>query len=249
MKRLALSSNRRFLIWEDGSSFFWLADTAWELFHRTTIEEAEFYLEHRRQQGFTVVQAVALAEFDGLNIPNAYGERPLIDNDPRRPNEAYFRYIDNVIELAAQKGILVGLLPTWGDKLELLAHGKGPLIFDLEKARRYGEWIGNRYREFWNIVWINGGDRQGGGSNLDLWEALARGVKSADPNHLMTFHPLGAVTVPPSGFTRPTGLTSIWRNLAMSGVIIPTLKSSAAIITANHPNPAWTASLGTKITG
>jgi hypothetical protein len=191
MKRLSISPNSRFLVWEDGSPFFWLADTAWELFHRTTMAEAELYLEHRRQQGFTVVQAVALAEFDGLNVPNAQRERPLIDNDPLRPNEAYFRYVDRVIELAARKGIVVGLLPTWGDKVELLAHGKGPIVFDSETARRYGEWIGNRYRDFWNIVWINGGDRQGGGSNRQVWEALAQGVKSADPNHLMTFHPLG----------------------------------------------------------
>ncbi|HVV71946.1 MAG TPA: DUF4038 domain-containing protein, partial [Verrucomicrobiae bacterium] len=191
MKRLSVSANRRFLVWEDGSPFFWLADTAWELVHRTTIDEAEWYLERRRKQGFTVIQAVALAEFDGLNEPNAYGERPLINNDPLRPNAAYFQYLDRVIELAGQKGIVVGLVPSWGDKVELLAHGKGPVVFGPENARRYGEWIGNRYRDVWNIVWINGGDRQGGGSNRDVWEALAHGVKSADPNHLMTFHPLG----------------------------------------------------------
>jgi hypothetical protein len=191
MKRLTVSDNRRFLVWEDGQAFFWLGDTAWELFHRATMEEADFYLENRRQKGFTVVQAVVLAEFDGLNVPNACGERPLIDNDPLRPNEACFRHIDRIIGLAGQKGLMVGLLPTWGDKVELLAHGIGPVIFNPENARRYGEWLGNRYRDTWNLIWINGGDRQGGGANRDTWEALAHGIKSADPNHLMTFHPLG----------------------------------------------------------
>jgi hypothetical protein len=191
MKRLNISANRRFIVWEDGSPFFWLADTAWELFHRSTIEEAEFYLENRRKLGFTVVQAVALAEFDGLNVPNANSELPLIDHNPLRPNEPYFQYLDQVIKVAAEMGMVVGLLPTWGDKVELLAHGKGPIIFNDRNARQYGEWIGNRYRNFWNIVWINGGDRQGGGSNRAIWEGLAQGIKSADPNHLMTFHPLG----------------------------------------------------------
>jgi len=191
MKRLAISSNRRFLVWEDGQPFFWLGDTIWELFHRTNLEEAEYYLETRRQQGFNVLQAVVLAEFEGLTVPNVSGECPLIENDPLRPNEAYFQYVDKVIEMAGQKGLVVGLLPTWGDKVELLAHGKGPLIFNAENARRYGEWIGRRYRDVWNIIWINGGDRQGGGSNRAIWEALAQGVKSSDPNHLMTFHPLG----------------------------------------------------------
>ena len=191
MKRLAVSKNHRYLAWDDDAPFFWLGDTAWELFHRSSLEEAEYYLETRRKQGFTLIQAVVLAEFDGLTVPNAYGECPLIGNDPLKPNEAYFRYVDKVIELAEQKGILLGLLPTWGDKVELLAHGKGPIIFTPENALRYGEWIGKRYCDFWNLVWINGGDRQGGGPNRVIWEALARGIKSSDPNHLMTFHPLG----------------------------------------------------------
>jgi len=191
MKRLKVSENRRFLVWDDGSPFFWLGDTVWELFHRATIEDARFYLEDRRRKGFTVAMAVALAEFDGLNTPNAYGERPLLDNDPLRPNEAYFRHVDQIIELAGHAGLFVGLLPTWGDKIELLGHGKGPIVFNAENALRYGEWIGRRYRDVWNVIWINGGDRQGGGANRVIWEALAHGIKSVDQNHLMTFHPPG----------------------------------------------------------
>ena len=64
------------------------------------IEEAEYYLEDRRQKGFTVLQAVVLAEFEGLTVPNAYGECPLLDNDPLRPNEAYFHYVDQVIRIS-----------------------------------------------------------------------------------------------------------------------------------------------------
>ena len=39
--RLVVSENDRFLMFEDGTPFFWLGDTAWELFHRPTKEEAE----------------------------------------------------------------------------------------------------------------------------------------------------------------------------------------------------------------
>ncbi len=191
MRQLRVSKNRRFLVWDDGQPFFWLGDTAWELVHRTTIEEAEYYLENRRQKDFTVIQTVVLAELDGLNTPNVYGEQPLIDNDPLKPNVAYIRHLDRLIELAAQKGLLIGLLPTWGDKVELLGHGTGPVIFNAENARQYGMWIGNRYRDYWNIIWINGGDRSGGGANNRVWESLGLGIKTADPNHLMTFHPPG----------------------------------------------------------
>lgn len=57
---------RRYLVNERGAPFFYLGDTAWELFHRLTREEAEQYLQDRASKGFTVIQAVALAELDGL---------------------------------------------------------------------------------------------------------------------------------------------------------------------------------------
>lgn len=114
--RLMVSENRRFLVFEDGTPFFYLGDTGWELFHRLNKEETEKYLKNRRSKGFTVIQAVVLAEVDGLNVPNMEGNKPLIDNDPLKPNEAYFAHVDWVIKKAAEKGIFIGLLPTWGDK-------------------------------------------------------------------------------------------------------------------------------------
>lgn len=189
--KLKVSENKRFLTFEDGTPFYYLGDTGWELFHRLNKEDTEKYLENRRAKGFTVIQAVALAELDGLNTPNAEGNKPLIDNDPLRPNEAYFLHVDWVIRKAAEKGIYIGLLPTWGDKVDPASWGKGPKIFNKENAFKYGQWIGNRYKDFPNIIWINGGDRDGGGANIAVWEALGSGIKSVDKNHLMTFHPWG----------------------------------------------------------
>src|SRR5690349_8487231 len=83
--QLRVSRNHRFLETADGKPFFWLGDTAWELFHRLTREEAETYLKNRAEKGFTVIQAVALAELDGLHDPNAYGELPLENDDPTKP--------------------------------------------------------------------------------------------------------------------------------------------------------------------
>lgn len=188
--RLKISENKRFLVHEDGTPFFYLGDTGWELFHRLNKEETEKYLENRRAKGFTVIQAVALAELDGLNTPNAEGNKPLIDNDPLKPNEAYWMHVDWVIMKAAEKGIFIGLLPTWGDKVDK-RWGVGPVIFTVENAYKYGQWIGNRYKNFTNIIWINGGDRDGGGENTPIWNALGEGIRSADKNHLMTFHPWG----------------------------------------------------------
>ena len=66
---------------EDGSPFFWLGDTAWQLFHALDREEAQLYLSNRAERKFNVIQAVALAELEGLTIDNAYGRRPLKMND------------------------------------------------------------------------------------------------------------------------------------------------------------------------
>ena len=55
---------------KDGKPFFYLGDTAWELFHRLNREDADRYLRDRAARGFTVIQAVAIAELDGHTDPN-----------------------------------------------------------------------------------------------------------------------------------------------------------------------------------
>jgi hypothetical protein len=191
LPRLRVSANGHFLVHEDGSPFFWLGDTAWELFHRLTRDEAERYLQNRAARRFTVVQAVALAEFDGLDTPNAYGERPLVDHDPTRPNERYFAHVDWIIARANALGLYVGLLPTWGDKWNR-KWGVGPEIFTVENARVYGEWLGRRYRDA-GIVWILGGDRPvETEAQRAIIRAMALGLRAGDGGaHLIGFHPTG----------------------------------------------------------
>lgn len=110
---LKVHTSRRYLVTEDGKPFFWLGDTAWELFHRLGREEAGVYLRDRAGKGFTVIQAVVLAELDGLNTPNPAGHRPLIENDPTQPNEPHFQDVDWVVDRAEALGLYIGMLPTW----------------------------------------------------------------------------------------------------------------------------------------
>ena len=190
--KLSVSENRRYLIHNDGTPFFYLGDTAWQLFARLNCAETEKYLENRRAKGFTVIQAVVLAELDGLNTPNANGDKPLIENDPTRPNEAYFKHVDTVVELARGKGIYIGMLPTWGDKVTK-AWGVGPVVFNEKNAEQYGRFLGGRYKGYPNIIWILGGDRVA--DNVEsIWRAMARGIKAGGDEHLMTYHPQGGRT-------------------------------------------------------
>ncbi|MDB5320223.1 MAG: hypothetical protein JWN40_1854 [Phycisphaerales bacterium] len=190
---LRVSDNLRFLIHADGTPFFYLADTAWELFHRLTLKESEQYLENRRAKGFTVIQAVALAEFDGLGTPNRQNHLPLIDNDPTKPSEDYFKDLDAVISIAEKKGLYIGFLPTWGDKVNK-KWGKGPEIFTPANAKTYGEFLGNRYKDRPNIIWILGGDRDiTNDAQRETWRAMAAGLQAGDnKSHLITFHPMGS---------------------------------------------------------
>jgi uncharacterized protein DUF4038/collagenase-like protein with putative collagen-binding domain len=191
LPRLMVSENRHFLVTQDDKPFFWLGDTAWELFHRSTREEADVYLRNRARLRFTVIQAVALAEMDGLNVPNAYGETPLRDGDPGQPNDAYFAHVDWIVARANALGIYIGFLPTWGDKWNK-KWGTGPEIFTATNAEQYGEWLGRRYRDA-GLVWILGGDRPiENDTHREIIRAMARGLRRGDGGaHLMTFHPTG----------------------------------------------------------
>ncbi|MFN8095471.1 MAG: glycoside hydrolase family 140 protein [Vicinamibacteria bacterium] len=197
LPRLKVSDNRHYLVTEDGKPFFWLGDTAWELFHRLSREDAARYLDDRAQRGYDVVQAVALAEFDGLVEQNAYGHRPLVDNDPTRPDvkegpaNDYWDHVDWVVDQANARGIYVGFLPTWGDKWNR-KWGAGPEIFTPANAETYGEWLGRRYRDK-GIVWILGGDRPVETDlHREILRATARGLRKGDGGaHLVTLHPTG----------------------------------------------------------
>jgi hypothetical protein len=186
--------DNRFLMTSDGKPFFWLADTAWELFHRLDLSQSQMYLDKRKEQGFNVVQAVVLAELDGINTPNANGHKPFLNLETLEPNEAYFNHVDQVIELANERGIHIALLPTWGDKLFKNTWGTGPEIFNPKTAFSYGKWIGDRFKDKKNLIWVLGGDRnpRENSSDLEVWNQMAMGIlESQNPKNpiLITFHP------------------------------------------------------------
>lgn len=186
---LRVAPDGRHLQTVEGKPFFYLGDTAWELFHRLNREEATHYLEDRARKGFTVIQAVALSEIDGLTVPNAYGDLPLVDLDPARPNEAYFAQVDFIVAKAEALGLQIGFLPTWGKYWKT---GDSTKIFTPENARAYGRFLGRRYRSR-PIIWILGGDQNVvTPEERAIVDALATGLKEGDGGtHLLTFHPRG----------------------------------------------------------
>lgn len=194
ISQLKVADNGHYLTNNAGEPVFWLGDTGWELFHLLKYDEINKYLENRRTKGFNVIQAVILSEFNGLRVPNAYGDLPLIDMDPTKPNEKYFAMVDSVVRMALRKNLYMGLLPTWGDKV-IKAWGNGPIVFTPENAYVYGKYLGNRYKKFPNIVWIFGGDRgteRDGQDVKPVWRAMAKGINEAtNDKAFITYHPWG----------------------------------------------------------
>lgn len=190
IKKLKVSENGRFLEQEDGTPFFWLGDTGWLLFSKLDIKEAEMYLEDRRKKGFNVVQVMLIHSIDEINV---FGESALINNDISMPKEnhsnssetghGYWEHVDNIVDMAAERGIYLAMVPVWGSVVKGGSTTK-------EKINVYGEWLVNRYKNKPNIIWIIGGDIKGD-IEEEQWKTLAEAIRGIDSEHLMTFHPLG----------------------------------------------------------
>ena len=210
--QISVDVSQKFLVeTETGKPFFWLGDTAWELFHRLDREDALQYLDKRKQQGFNVIQAVALAELNGIKQPNRFNDVPFINDDPTQwsitpgndPNNEteydYWDHVDFVIGEAAKRDLYIGLLPTWGDKLTP-NWGDGPALFNENNAYEYAKKLALRYKDQNNIIWILGGDRpvvyESDEKKYDLrpiWRAMARGIQEVYGKEVfITFHPGGS---------------------------------------------------------
>lgn len=187
---LRVSDNGRYFV-RNGKPFFWLGDTAWSLFTLYTPQEAEEYLRHRRQQGFTVVHTmIAFNGGPGLKTrsSNTAGEEPWLNSNPATPNEAFFKNVDHVLDVARREGLVVVIMPCGGSSGAFVSKDK---VFTKKNVRAYGKWLGHRYKDVPNIVW-------GDGFDLPPWEhvgvaeELAAGLREGDGgSHLITYHPSG----------------------------------------------------------
>jgi len=186
---IRVSPNGRYFVDAKGRPFFWLGDTAWPLFGRYSREDAEKYLDNRAHKGFTAIQGV-LAWGGGTGFedkmpgPNYAGHRPWLDG-PGTPNDAYFQHVDYLAKLAERLDLILAMLPTWG------YYVNDTQVLNPENARAYGRWLGQRYRNQPNIVWVNGGDRIPTRFE-EVYRALAHGLREGDGGaHLITYHPCG----------------------------------------------------------
>ena len=134
--RIVVTEDGRFVMYENGEPFFWLADTAWLLIDRMTVEEAREYLEKRAEQGFTVIMFSCLGDDYAVKNANYAGEKAFLDEDYTIFNPEYFAHVREVIDIADELGLIVGFLPNWGDKLYRQYGYETPVLHTKERAER-----------------------------------------------------------------------------------------------------------------
>jgi hypothetical protein len=188
---LKISTNKRYIETKNGKPFFWMGDTGWLLFIKCTREEAKQYLDDRKAKGFNVIQAMLLHDVNlGTNV---YGDSALQNKNIATPHttkgknfenkEAYdfWDNVDFVINEAGNRNMYMALVPIWGGNIK---------YYDTTQSKAYASFLANRYKNFKNIIWLNGGDIKGS-DKIENWKTIGTTIKSIDKKHLMTFHPRG----------------------------------------------------------
>ena len=99
MLPLRVSINHRFLVTEDSQPFFWLGDTAWRL-SILAPDEVDAYMENRVRHTFNVIQV-----HPGFEHPDYAGNLPFLDGDPDRPNEAFWKHLDDILTKARARAL------------------------------------------------------------------------------------------------------------------------------------------------
>jgi len=194
---IRVEKNTRYLVDAEGNPFLLQGDAGWELIAKLSDSDVDLYLEDRRLKGFNAV-IVRLIDHDFVPSPpnNNADQSPFTPCnvvthvcDFSARNDPYFDHAADVINKAAEKGILVLLAPAYtgflgGDQgwfQEMQANGTSTL-------QGYGQYLGNRYQNFTNILWVNGGDYSPDNAGKALVRAVANGIRGANPGALHTFH-------------------------------------------------------------
>jgi len=190
---LRVEPGKRYLIDASGSPFLMIGESPQALIGNLSEEDAELFLANRKSHGFNTVLIDLLCAngtgcsangrtYDGI-APFMVGS-DLSTYDLSAPNEAYFARAHRMLELAARHGLLVVLDPaetiSW---LNVLRRN------GLAKAKVYGRYLGQRYKNLPNIVWMSGNDFQSWRktpSDVALVQEVAKGIQESAPNQLHT---------------------------------------------------------------
>jgi hypothetical protein len=177
------SLNGRYLIDQASQPFLYHAETAWRMPQRLEKAAIIEYLVDRQEKGFNSLHLHSInKEKEGpVNIFGASPFDPM--DDVTCPNEAYWCNVDQVLEIGTQYGFLLVISAAW---FGFQGTGWYPHLNPVS-ARWYGQFLGERYASFNNIIWILGGDYNPY-EKIDTIRSMAEALKKTAPHHLLTYH-------------------------------------------------------------
>src|SRR5438093_390021 len=189
---LKMSVNKRYLVDQNNRPFLMIGDAPHSLVVNVTIANAALYLHDRASHGINTLWVELLCTSYVNGRPDGSllnGILPFTNKlagdvyDLTAPNESYFRHVDAIVRMAATNGIQLLL-----DSLETGDWTSVALANGTNRCRSYGRYLGQRYKNFTNIIWITGNDFQTWPNPADdaVVTAVARGIKDRDQNHLHT---------------------------------------------------------------
>ncbi len=184
---LKQSADRRSLVDQNGVPFLMIGDAPQAMVGNLSVAQAKFFIKNRAKYGVNALWVNLLCDsytacnsdgttFDGIAPFTTEG-------DLSTPNPVYFHRAEQMLQAAAAHGMVVLLDPieTGGWLSALDANGE-------MKARKYGEYLGKRFKDQPNIIWMSGNDFQSwrDPSQNRLVRAVMRGLAATDPNHIQT---------------------------------------------------------------
>jgi hypothetical protein len=185
---LKRSPGRRYLLTQSGIPFLLTGDAPHSMFVNLSVADADMFMFNRASHGVNAlwVEVLCNGYTAGRSDGSTYdGIAPFTDpTDISTPNDAYFARIDTMVGIAAKYNITIFLdaFETGGWMSFLEAQGNA-------KAFNWGVFLGNRFRDVPNVVWITGNDFQTWSlspTDNELIKNIMAGISSADSNHLQT---------------------------------------------------------------
>ncbi len=182
---IKISKNRKHLVDSRGQPFLMNADSGWLLLQKLGIDEVQEYFVKRKRQAFNTIFIQLLPPEPGET--NFYEQAPFHKPDDfSLPNENYFDHVAAVLAEAQKQNLLVAINPAWlgccGGNWAKAQLANGDSV-----CNKYGQYLGERFKKFDNVVWIMGGDRDPLGEE-EAVRAMAYGIRSQTDEQLMTYH-------------------------------------------------------------
>ncbi len=188
---LHIAPGTRYLTDAAGNPFLIDGEAAWSILAQLRHNDADAYLEDRRRRGVNLIVVNLIEHWFADHAPNnAYGVPPFEQlGDFSKPIDKYYEYAQEIVSLAESKGIVVLLCPAYlgGDGGNEGWYGEmrknGPDIL-----HQFGRYVGQRFKKFHNIIWLQGGDYTPPEADLGLVAAVASGIREAAPTQMQTAH-------------------------------------------------------------